>query len=272
MQEQLPPLLEQPFPAAVPTLDSFFTVTSADLRKLVQGSASVSCNTDPAPTHLLKESAVLDCVLPHMLHVVNESLRSSCSGACLSQDGCDHPDLEETQSVRQQSQELQIPPRFEPIILGKVIEKVDAAQLSSHLSAHGIHDPMQSAYRPGYSTETALPRIQDDINRGLDAGVDSLLVLLDLLAAFDTIDHTILLKRLEAVAGIQGAALAWLRSYLHDKTQSVIINEVRSTTVALNIGAPQGSVLGPLYSSWCTLYLCVLSSGVTLDFKCLLSK
>ena len=139
---------------------------------------------------------------------------------------------------------------FRPIsnlpFLGKVIEKVVAAQLSSHLSLHGIHDPMQSAYRSGHSTETALLRIQDDINRGLDAGVGSLLVLLDLSAAFDTIDHTILLERLEAVAGIRGAALAWLRSYLHDRTQSVIINGVRSTTVDLSTGVPQGSVLGPL--------------------------
>ena len=66
--------------------------------------------------------------------------------------------------------------------LGKVIEKVVAAQLSSHLSAHGIHDPMQSAYGPEHSMETPLLRTQDDINRGLDAGVRSLLVLLDLSA------------------------------------------------------------------------------------------
>ena len=102
--------------------------------------------------------------------------------------------------MHQQSQELL--PRFEPTMLGKVIEKVVAARLSSHLSAHGIHDPMQSAYKPGHSTEMALLRIQDDINRGLDAGVGSLLVLLDLSAAFDTIDHTILLECLETVAGI----------------------------------------------------------------------
>ena len=131
-------------------------------------------------------------------------------------------------------------------LLGKVIKKVVAAQLSSPLSAHGIHDPMQSVYRPGHSMETALLRIQDNINRGLDAGVGSLLVLLDLSAAFNTIDHTFLLERLEAVAGIQGAALAWLRSYLHDRMQSVIINGVQSTTADLSIGVPQGSVLGPL--------------------------
>ena len=130
--------------------------------------------------------------------------------------------------------------------LSKVIKKVVAIQLLCHLSAHGIHDPIQSAYRLGHSMETALLRIQDDINRGLDAGVGSLLVLLDLSAAFDTIDHTILLGCLEAVAGIWGAALAWLRSYLHDRMQSVIISGVRSTIVDLSIGVLQGCVLGPL--------------------------
>ena len=83
IQQQLPPLKEEPLPAAVPILDSFSNVTSADLRKLVQGSASVLCMLDPAPARLLKESAVLDCVLPHMLRVVSESLESSAGPACL---------------------------------------------------------------------------------------------------------------------------------------------------------------------------------------------
>ena len=96
-----------------------------------------------------------------------------------------------------------------------MIEKVVAAQLSSHLSAHGIHNPIYRVglYRRGYSTETALLRIQD-INRGLDAGVGSLLVLLDLSVAFDTTYHTILLGRLEAVAGIRGAVLHGLAEVL----------------------------------------------------------
>ena len=245
MQQQLPPLLEEPLPAKMPILDGFSTVTSADLCKLVQGSAcaSVSCMLDPAPTRLLKESAVLDCVLPHMLHVVNESLGSSVVHACLKMAVI-------TPILKKPSLCVNSLKNFRPIsnlpFLGKVIKKVVAAQLSSHLSAHSIHGLMQSAYRPGHSMETALLRIQDDINRGLDAGVGSLLFLLNLSAAFDIIDHTTLLERLEAVAGIRGAALAWLRSYLHDRTQNVIINGVRSTTVDLSIGVPQGSVLGPL--------------------------
>ena len=83
MQQQLPPLLEKALPASVPTLDSFSTVTSADLCKLVQGSASASCTLDPALTRLLKELAVLNRILLHMLHVINESLGSSVVPACL---------------------------------------------------------------------------------------------------------------------------------------------------------------------------------------------
>ena len=89
---------------------------------------------DPAPTRLLNESAVLDCVLSHMHAACRQRVFGVVSGARQPQDGCDHPapDLEETQSVCQPSREL--PPRFEPpIFLGKVIEKVVAAQLSSHL-------------------------------------------------------------------------------------------------------------------------------------------
>ena len=189
MQQQVPPLVEEPLPATVPTLDGFSTVASADLRKLVQGSASLSCMLDPAPTRLLKESAVLDCVLPHMLRVVNESLGLSVVPACLKMAVI-------TPILKKPSLCVNSLKNFRPVsnlpLLGKVIEKVVAAQLSSHLSAHGIHDPMQSAYRPGHNTQTALLRIQDDIKRGLDAGVGSLLVLLDLSAAFDTIDNTIL--------------------------------------------------------------------------------
>ena len=99
---------------------------------------------DPAPTRLLKESAVLDCVLPHMLHVVNESLGSSVVPACRLKMAVITPILKKpglcVNSLK----------NFRPIsnlpFLGKVIEKVVAAQLSSHLSLHGIHDPMQSAY------------------------------------------------------------------------------------------------------------------------------
>ena len=74
----------------------------------------------------------------------------------------------------------------------------------------------------------------------------SILALLDLSAAFDTLDHAILLRRLESTFGISGVALSWLESYLSDRTQSVVADGSRSTPIPLVFGVPQGSVLGPV--------------------------
>ena len=108
---------------------------------------------------------------------------------------------------------------FHPIsnlpLLGKVMEKVVAHQIMQHLDAHGLFDSFQSAYWARHSTETALLKIKCDMDLALDQGNDvMILVLLDLNAAFDTIDHTILLERLESHCGIIGAANEWVRSYL----------------------------------------------------------
>ena len=95
-------------------------------------------------------------------------------------------------------------------------------------------------------SQMALLKIKDDFDRALDQGDGTLLVLLDLSAAFDTIDHDILLGRLQKYIGISGTALQWFRSYLQDRDQCILISNTRSRPCKLNIGVPQGSVLGPL--------------------------
>ena len=96
-----------------------------------------------------------------------------------------------------------------------------------------------------HSTETALIKVHHDIAAALDNNSCVVLVMLDLSAAFDVIDHPILFNRLEHTYGISGSALAWLKSYLSGRTQRVAIRNVTSDEISLPFGVPQGSVLGP---------------------------
>ncbi len=97
----------------------------------------------------------------------------------------------------------------------------------------------------------------NDLVLSSDRGCISSLVLLDLSTAFDTIDHNILLKRLENSVGISGGALAWFKSYLSDRHQFVAVNEEVSYRSQVPFGVPQGSVLGPLLF---TLYMLPLGN------------
>ena len=133
--------------------------------------------------------------------------------------------------------------------LSKLIERVIAARLSSHLSSHNLMSKLQSAYRKFHSSETALLYVQNDILASLDAGHSTALLLLDLSAAFDTRDHSILTHRLQHWFGISSTALNLLSSFLSDRFQTVLTPASKSNPVLLEYGVPQGSVLGPLFYS-----------------------
>ena len=129
--------------------------------------------------------------------------------------------------------------------VSKIIEKVVACRIDSHLDANSLRDPLQSAYRSQHSTETALVRVHNDIVTALDERSSAVLVLLDLSAAFDVIDHEILSQRLSLSYGICDSSLKWIQSYLRDRQQSVTIGSSTSDPRLLPFGVPQGSVLGP---------------------------
>ena len=105
---------------------------------------------------------------------------------------------------------------------------------------------LQSAYKAGHSTETALLCVQNYILLDLDKRRGVILVLLDLSAAFDTIDHDLLLRRLADKLGITGVAYALFKFYLSGRSQVIYIDKETSSLVILIFGVPQGSVLGPL--------------------------
>ena len=104
----------------------------------------------------------------------------------------------------------------------------------------------QSAYRPFHNTETALLKVQSDILLNMDDQKVTLLVMLDLSAAFHTIDHSILLETLGSGFGVGGTALKWFTSYLSQRTRQVQIKGTLSEKKQLTTGAPQGSCLGPV--------------------------
>ncbi len=97
-----------------------------------------------------------------------------------------------------------------------------------------------------HSTESAPLIVYNDILLAVDSGVSAILALLDLSAAFDTVDHTILVSRLEQYVGIQGVALQWFKSYLSNRSFAVNVGEFLSTSAPLTSSVLQGSILAPL--------------------------
>ena len=107
-----------------------------------------------------------------------------------------------------------------------------------------LYPVTQSAYKRNHSTETALLKVMNDIL--LNMNKQHVLVLLDLSAAFDTIDHSILLNRLSSKLGLNGTALAWFLSYLSGRPQRVSVWGAVSDRFDLQYGVPQGLCVGPL--------------------------
>ena len=107
------------------------------------------------------------------------------------------------------------------------------------MTENNLHEHLQSAYKPGHSTETALVKVQNDILTSIDQHGIVILVMLDLSAAFNTIDHDIQFRRMENTLGITGQALAWFKSYLSSRTLRIKIDKSFSEL-------QDRSVLGPL--------------------------
>ena len=114
------------------------------------------------------------------------------------------------------------------------------------MTTNDLHMPLQSAYKQNHSTESALLKVKNDILLNMEAQKVTLLVLLDLSAAFDTVRHGTLLNRLKSRFGVDGKALEWFASYLADRTQRVTVNDGLLSAFPLRQGVPQGSCLGPL--------------------------
>ena len=222
-------------------LSCFQPVTIDLVKRIATRTPIKTCELDPLPSFLFTKC--LDKLLPFITDIINFSLSTGIFPDCfksaivrplLKKSGLD---VNECQNYRPVSN---LP------FLSKLLERVVLEQLNEHLSLHSLMPAYQSAYRHHHSTETALLRITTDLLNASDRGLVSALVLLDLSAAFDTIDHHLLIDRLSSTFGIQDIALSWFRSYLHDRSQTVTTESLSSRPVPVRYGVPQGSVLGPV--------------------------
>ena len=219
-------------------------VTDEFVLKISNNAPAKSCELDPIPTTLLYEN--LDILLPTITNIINTSLTTGIVPPDLK-TAIVKPLLKKPSHDKQNKKKLK---NYRPIsnlpFLSKILEKVVLHKLLSHLQENNLSNPIHSAYRAGHSTETVLLRIVNDILSALDNVNISVLLLLDLSAAFDTLDHQVLLSRLNFVFGIQSTALQWFQSYLSDIYQSTSVNNSSSSPSQLMYGVPQGSALGPI--------------------------
>ena len=232
----------------IPLFENFQLITQSDLSRIIMSSATKSCRLDPIPTWFLKEN--LDHLLPLLTNIVNQSLstgtfpkgaHSAIIKPLLKKPSLDQNDLKNYRPVSNLT------------FLGKLIEKAACTQLGHHIESNNLFDSFQSAYRSRHSTESALVKVKNDIMFALDSNQVVLMVLLDLSAAFDTIDHQIFVSRLFKRIGVRSTVLSWFQSYLSGWSSQVDIAGKLSNSTILEFGLPQGSIVGPIGYSIYTL-------------------
>ena len=130
--------------------------------------------------------------------------------------------------------------------LSKIVESVAYEQINGYLILNQLHCSVQSGYRPHHSCETLMVKMFDDFISAMCNDQTVALILLDLSAAFDTIDHDLLLEKLKMKFRINGTVLKWITSYLKDRVFYVNIGKYMSSECKLLFGVLQGSILGPV--------------------------
>ena len=229
-----------PMPQVHTCMESFELVTELQISKLIAASPNKTSELDPMPTQMVKMCA--DELCPVITRIVNASLteglfpeayKDSTLRPLLKKTGLDADELNNYRPIANLT------------FVSKLLEKVVASQLMSYLTGNNLTDIHQSAYKANHSTETALLHVHDAMIRAIGEGNAVLFIMIDLSAAFDTVDLDILLCTLDSL-GVKGKAAAWLCSYLEHRRQHVVIGDAKSNPLTSKYGVPQGSVLGPI--------------------------
>ena len=228
-------------------LSSFDLTTVDELRSMIKKHGIKTSSNDPLPAFLIEDN--LELLLPHFCTLVNLSLSTS------NFDGLKEAHVVPILKSLQSDHELF--KNFRPVSLlsfiSKLTERVVHTRVNSYLSENDLHVPSHFGYKRHHSCETFLLKLIDDILVTIDNKLGVVVLIIDLSAAFDTVDHTVLLNILQSKFHITGSALSWFKSFLSGRTQRVKIGDSLSSSLTILFGVPQGSILGPLlFNLYCS--------------------
>ena len=217
----------------------FDLVNEADVAKIVRTLKNKdSAGYDGISTKLLK--ILIPTIIKPITLILNQSLATGI-----------FPDKLKTAKVVPlfKKDDHLIMDNYRPVSLltsiSKIFEKVAHKQLSAYFKTNKLFYKSQYGFRDEHSTELASIELIDRVMSAFEQKHTPVAIYMDLSKAFDTLDHKILLEKLDYY-GIKGIELNWFKSYLEERKQYVEINNIKSDYLAITTGVPQGSVLGPL--------------------------
>ena len=240
-------------------MTQFPEMTMPQLEEVVRKCKQTHCDLDILEFRKLD----MEYINPYLLKMVNSIFNTGVFPQC-EKTALIRPHIKDnTVDINDQTN---LRPVSNVSYMDKVLESCIYYFLHEFVDIHDILPKYQSAYRPGYSTSTALTKIYSDLVTAKDEGRCTLMISLDLSAAFDTIDHDLLITDLFHI-GIRGKALDVISSYLRCRTVKVQHNGCTSTGRPLLSGVPQGSVLGPLLFIIYTRSLAFLLDEVEIKYS-----
>ena len=242
-----------------PKLCQFTPMTESEVKTIIMSMKSKSCEIDPIPTHIFKQ--LLPSVIPIITKIVNLSL-SKGEFCHIWKVAVVRPLLKKGLNPIK----LNYRPVSNLTFMSKVIEKCMLHQLKIHCDTYNLLPDYQSAYHENYSCETCLLRLTNDILWACEHQSVMFLTVLDLSAAFNTVDHSMLTSTLKTKFGINELALKWFDSYLQPRSFKVAVNRKYSDEKQLTYSVPQGSCSGAyLFNLYCSTLNDIIPSDLHLS-------
>ena len=248
--------LYTPVPLNVPPFTASAEVDIPFVEKLIKNAKPTTCNLDPLPSSLVKTHC--DIFAPVICKIINTSIST----------GKFHPLWKQAivKPLLKKPQLDQNKKNYRPVsnlsFLSKLVEKAFLCRFSAHMDDHSLLPSYQSAYRAQHSTETLLVKLFNDVMHNMERKLVTPFAAIDLSAAFDTVNHNLLIEILEERFGVQGFMKKWISSYLSERSFKVSINDSYSRAIGVDFSVSQGSINGPVFF---TCYSSSMNTCVTND-------